>query len=34
VVEDPQEYMAALRHLREKYLQYRGMTLSPEKIRS
>src|SRR5229473_1633662 len=31
VVEDPQEYMAALRHLREKYLQYRGMTLSPEK---
>ena len=31
VVEDPQEYMVALRHLREKYLQYRGMTLSPEK---
>lgn len=31
VVEDPQEYMTALRHLREKYLQYRGMTLSPER---
>jgi PPOX class probable F420-dependent enzyme len=31
VVEDPQEYMVALRHLREKYLQYRGMTLAPEK---
>lgn len=31
VVEDPQEYMVALRHLREKYLQYRGMTLTPER---
>ncbi len=31
VVEDPQEYMAALRYLRDKYLQYRRMTLSPER---
>jgi PPOX class probable F420-dependent enzyme len=31
VVEDPKEYMAALRGLRDKYLQYRGMTLSPER---
>jgi coenzyme F420-0:L-glutamate ligase / coenzyme F420-1:gamma-L-glutamate ligase len=31
VVEDPQEYMVALRALREKYLQYRGMTLTPER---
>ncbi len=30
VVEDPQEYMVALRALREKYLQYRGMTFTPE----
>jgi PPOX class probable F420-dependent enzyme len=31
VVEDPEEYIGALRHLREKYLQYRGMSLTPEK---
>src|SRR5258707_10437431 len=31
VVEDPKEYMAALRYLRDKYLQYRRMTLSPER---
>lgn len=31
VVEDPKEYMAALRGLRDKYLQYRRMTLSPER---
>jgi PPOX class probable F420-dependent enzyme len=30
VVEDPQEYMVALRALREKYMQYRGMTFTPE----
>jgi coenzyme F420-0:L-glutamate ligase/coenzyme F420-1:gamma-L-glutamate ligase len=30
VVEDPEEYITALRHLREKYLQYRGMTFTPE----
>jgi coenzyme F420-0:L-glutamate ligase / coenzyme F420-1:gamma-L-glutamate ligase len=31
MVEDPKEYMAALRGLRDKYLQYRRMTLSPER---
>jgi len=31
VVEDPEEYLVALRHLRDKYLLYRGMTLTPEK---
>jgi PPOX class probable F420-dependent enzyme len=31
VVEDPQEYMQALRSLRDKYLQYRAMTLIPER---
>jgi PPOX class probable F420-dependent enzyme len=31
VVEDPEEYMVALRHLRDKYLLYRGMSLTPEK---
>ena len=31
VVEDPEEYLAALRTLREKYLQYRGMSFTPEK---
>ena len=31
VVEDKQEYLAALRSLRDKYLLYRGMTLTPEK---
>src|SRR5258707_4696148 len=31
VVEDPEEYIVALRHLRDKYLLYRGMTLTPEK---
>lgn len=31
VVDDPEEYMQALRHLREKYLQYRAMVLTPEK---
>lgn len=30
VVEDKEEYLAALRHLRDKYLLYRGMTLTPE----
>jgi PPOX class probable F420-dependent enzyme len=30
VVEDPQEYLAALRHLRDKYLLYRNMTFTPE----
>jgi PPOX class probable F420-dependent enzyme len=30
VVEDPEEYMLALRFLRDKYPQYRAMTLSPE----
>ncbi|MGA2409585.1 MAG: pyridoxamine 5'-phosphate oxidase family protein [Candidatus Binataceae bacterium] len=29
-VEDPSEYMLALRNLRDKYLQYRSMTLSFE----
>jgi coenzyme F420-0:L-glutamate ligase / coenzyme F420-1:gamma-L-glutamate ligase len=31
VVEDPEEYLAALRNLRDKYLLYRGMTLTPER---
>lgn len=31
VVEDANEYMFALRHLRDKYPQYRGMILSFEK---
>jgi PPOX class probable F420-dependent enzyme len=31
VVDDPEEYMLALRNLRDKYAQYRVMTLSPEK---
>ena len=31
VVEDSEEYLVALRRLREKYLQYRGMALTPEK---
>jgi PPOX class probable F420-dependent enzyme len=31
VVEDPAEYMLALRGLRDKYAQYRGMELTPEK---
>lgn len=29
VVDDPDEYMLALRHLRDKYQQYRDMTLAP-----
>lgn len=31
VVEDPEEYLQALRNLRDKYVQYRGMTFTPEK---
>ncbi len=31
VVDDPQEYMLALRYLRDKYVQYRTMTMTPEK---
>ena len=31
VVEDPDEYLLALRNLRGKYPQYRSMTLNPEK---
>lgn len=31
VVDDSEEYLVALRRLREKYLQYRGMALTPEK---
>jgi PPOX class probable F420-dependent enzyme len=31
VVEDPEEYLLALRNLRDKYVQYRGMTFTPEK---
>ncbi|HZC46321.1 MAG TPA: TIGR03668 family PPOX class F420-dependent oxidoreductase [Candidatus Acidoferrum sp.] len=31
VVEDPQEYLGAMRNLRDKYLQYRGMSLTPER---
>jgi len=30
IVEDQEEYMEALRHLRDKYLQYRAMPLSRE----
>jgi PPOX class probable F420-dependent enzyme len=31
VVEDPEEYMLALRNLRDKYPQYRAMALNPER---
>jgi PPOX class probable F420-dependent enzyme len=31
VIDDSEEYLVALRRLREKYLQYRGMALTPEK---
>lgn len=31
IVEEPQEYMTAMRNLRDKYLQYRRMALTPEK---
>jgi coenzyme F420-0:L-glutamate ligase / coenzyme F420-1:gamma-L-glutamate ligase len=31
VVEDPNEYMLALRNLRDKYSQYRAMALRPER---
>jgi PPOX class probable F420-dependent enzyme len=31
VVEDSEEYLVALRHLRDKYVQYRGMSFTPEK---
>jgi PPOX class probable F420-dependent enzyme len=31
VVDDPREYMLALRNLRDKYPQYRAMALSPER---
>jgi coenzyme F420-0:L-glutamate ligase / coenzyme F420-1:gamma-L-glutamate ligase len=31
VVEDQQEYMLALRYLRDKYVQYRTMALMPDK---
>jgi|SRR5208283_197461 PPOX class probable F420-dependent enzyme len=31
VVEDPNEYMLALRSLRDKYPQYRAMALNPER---
>ena len=31
IVEDPDEYLLALRNLRDKYPQYRAMVLSPEK---
>ncbi len=31
VVEDAQEYMLAMRRLRDKYAQYRAMALSPER---
>jgi PPOX class probable F420-dependent enzyme len=30
LVEEPEEYMLALRHLRDKYVQYRATALSPE----
>ena len=30
VVEDPNEYLLALRNLRDKYPQYRTMSLTPE----
>lgn len=31
IVADGEEYMLALRNLRDKYLQYRAMTLAPER---
>jgi PPOX class probable F420-dependent enzyme len=31
VVEDAEEYLVAMRHLRDKYVQYRGMSMTPEK---
>jgi len=31
VVDDPEEYLGAMRHLRDKYLQYRAMNLTPER---
>lgn len=31
VVEDPEEYLVAMRHLRDKYVQYRGMSMTPER---
>ncbi len=31
IVEEPKEYMLALRNLRDKYTQYRAMTLNPER---
>ena len=31
IVEDPEEYMLALRGLRDKYTQYRAMVLNPER---
>jgi PPOX class probable F420-dependent enzyme len=31
VVEDSEEYMLALRHLRDKFRQYRAMALSPDR---
>jgi PPOX class probable F420-dependent enzyme len=31
VVEDPEEYMLALRGLRDKYTQYRAMVLNPDR---
>jgi PPOX class probable F420-dependent enzyme len=31
VVEDPEEYLLAMRNLRDKYLQYRAMNLTPER---
>ena len=31
VVEDPEEYIVAMRNLRDKYLLYRGMSMTPEK---
>ena len=30
-VDDPAEYMLALRHLRDKYAQYRAMALNPDR---
>lgn len=31
IVEDPKEYMLALRNLRDKYVQYRAMPLAPDR---
>ena len=31
IVEDPKEYMLALRNLRDKYVQYRTMPLAPDR---